>query len=209
MAVEQLQSSMIACHQCDTLFNSPKIVDGQEAICTCCGTTLFVRKKNHINRTIAVSSAGLLFFPPAMILPIIGVGVSSAGIYNDASLIDCITLMINSGYYIIAFAVFIFTLAVPLVRLSAALYISICIKYNWLKPSLFTFFRSYHMLDTWSMIHVFFMGLIVSMYKLTSLAELSVDQGLVSLVLLLLCSTLVSITMDPHSIWDKLESEFG
>ena len=209
MTVVLQKENMIACHQCDTLFNMPNIIAGQEVICTCCGSTLFVRKKDHINRTLAVSSAGLLFFIPAMVLPIIGVGVSSAGIYNDASLIDCITLMINSGYYIIAFAVFIFAIAVPLVRLSSAFYISICIKYNWLKPSLFTFFRSHHMLDTWTMIHVFFMGLIVSMYKLTSLAELSVDKGLVSLVLLLLCSTLVSITMDQHSIWEKLEQEFG
>jgi paraquat-inducible protein A len=34
---------------------------------------------------------------------------------------------------------------------------------------------------------------------------MTIDNGLFSLVLLLLCSTLVSVTMDQHSIWQKLE----
>jgi paraquat-inducible protein A len=55
------------------------------------------------------------------------------------------------------------------------------------------------------MVHVFFMGVIVSMYKLSSLADMTIDGGLFSLVLLLICSTLVSVTMDEHSIWEELE----
>jgi paraquat-inducible protein A len=98
-----------------------------------------------------------------------------------------------------------FTIAIPSVRLITALSISSCIKFNRVKPSLLVFFRSYHLLDTWTMVHVFFMGVIVSMYKLSSLADMTIDGGLLSLVLLLVCSTLVSVTMDEHSIWDELE----
>jgi paraquat-inducible protein A len=194
---------MLACHQCDTLLPMPNVAEGQEALCGCCGATLFAKKKDAINRTIAVAIAGLLLFLPAIFLPIIGIG--AAGIYNDASLLDCITLLINSRNYIIAFAVFMFTIAIPAVRLITILYISVSIKFNRVKPSLLIFFRSYHVLDTWTMIHVFFMAVIVSMYKLSSLADMSIDGGLFSLVLLLLCSTLVSITMDQHSIWHRLE----
>jgi paraquat-inducible protein A len=195
---------MIACHQCDSLFPLPTVKEGQKALCACCGGTLFARKKDPINRTIAVALAGLLLFLPAMFLPIIGIG--AGGLYNDASLVDCIELMINGDFYIIASAVFMFTIAIPLVRLYTALYLSLCIKFKRVKPSLFIFFRSYHALDTWTMIHVFFMGVIVSMYKLATLADMSIDGGLLSLVLLLLCSTLVSITMDQHSMWHELEN---
>lgn len=196
-------NNMLACHQCDSLLPVPLLSEGQKALCGCCGATLFSKKKDAINRTIAIALAGLLLFFPAIFLPIIGIG--AAGLYNDASLLDCITLLINGRNYIIAFAVFMFTIAIPTVRLLTALYISLCIKYNRLKPSLLVFFRSYHVLDTWTMIHVFFMGVVVSMYKLSSLADMSIDGGLFSLVLLLLCSTLVSVTMDQHSIWQKLE----
>jgi len=196
-------NNMLACHHCDSLLPIPLLSEGQKAYCGCCGGALFSKKKDAINRTIAVATAGLLLLLPAILLPIIG--VAAAGLYNDASLVDCITLLIDTRNYIIAFAVFMFTIAIPTVRLFTALYISLCIKFNRTKPSLLVFFRSYHILDTWTMIHVFFMGIIVSMYKLSSLADMSIGGGLLSLVLLLLCSTLVSVTMDQHSIWHKLE----
>ena len=194
---------MIACNQCDSLLPIPVLSEGQNALCGCCGATLFSKKKDAINRTIAVAVAGLVLFFPAILLPILG--ISAAGLYNEASLFDCITFLINSRNYILAFAVFMFTIAIPTVRLITALYISLCIKFNRVKPSLLVFFRSYHVLDTWTMVHVFFMGVIVSMYKLSSLADMTIDGGLFSLVLLLVCSTLVSVTMDQNSMWNDLE----
>jgi paraquat-inducible protein A len=196
-------NNMIACHQCDSLLPMPLLLEGQNALCGCCGAMLFSKKRDAINRTAAVAVAGLLLFFPATLLPIIGIG--AAGLYNDASLLDCITFLINSRNYVLAFAVFMFTVAIPAVRLITALYISFCIKFNHVKPSLLVFFRSYHLLDTWTMIHVFLLGVIVSMYKLSSLADMTIDGGLLSLILLLLCSTLVSVTMDQHSVWDELE----
>jgi paraquat-inducible protein A len=199
-------NELIACKHCDTIATSPTLTDGESALCPCCGYTLFSRKVDSINRTLAVSLAGLLLLTPAFMLPIIGVGV--AGKYNDATLIDCIMLMINADFYIIAFSVFLFTIAIPSVRIFSAFYLSYRIKRKQLSTSLLIFYRSYHLFDSWTMIHVFFLGVIVSMYKLITLDELSVGSGLVSLLLLLLCSTLISITLDQKLIWDLLEHEF-
>jgi len=204
MPTNEVTKNLIACHQCDRLSLIPHVKENEKVLCGCCGSTLFTHKKNSINRTLAMSLAGLLLFLPAIILPI--VGITAVSIYNDASLIDCITLMINDGFYILALAVFLFTIAIPAVRLIAALYISVCIRYNRIKPSLLIFFRSYHFLDSWAMTHVLFMGIIVSMYKLMTLADMSIGGGLISLVCLLICSTFVSVTMDQHYIWEKLES---
>lgn len=196
-------NNMIACHQCDSLLPMPYLLEGQNAFCGCCGAILFSKKRDAINRTLAVAIAGLLFFFPAALLPIIGIG--AAGLYNDASLVDCITLLIDSRNYVLAFAVFMFTIAIPVVRLITALYISWCIKFQKIKPSLLVFFRSYHVLDTWTMLNVFLLGVVVSMYKLSSMADMTIDGGLISLILLLLCSTLVSVTIDQHNIWHELE----
>jgi paraquat-inducible protein A len=198
---------LIACLHCDTLATSPSLAAGETALCPCCGNKLFSRKKDSINRTMAISLAGLMLLFPAITLPIIGVGV--AGKYNDASLIDCIMLMINDDFYIIAFSVFLFTIAIPSVKIFSAFYLSYKIKRKQISSSLLIFYRSYHLFDSWAMIHVFFLGIIVSIYKLISLDELTVGSGLISLLLLLLCSTLISITIDQKLIWDTLESEFA
>jgi len=49
------------------------------------------------------------------------------------------------------------------------------------------------------------LGIVVSMYKIDDLAELSLGVGLVSLILMLLCSILISLTLDKPLIWQKLE----
>lgn len=196
---------MIACHQCDHLFSKPTLKESEKIICTCCGSVMLSSKKDSINKTISVALAGILLFLPSMLLPI--VGIQAVGIYNEASLVDCIRFLVNDDFYIIAFSVFTFTIAMPIVRLSTALYISLCIKYKHITPSLFIFFRSYQVLDNWSMTHVFFMGVIVSLYKLVALADVTIGEGLLSLIALLICSTLVSVTMDPQYIWETMENE--
>jgi len=202
---EALESDLIACQQCDVLYSQPTLVAGQKAECGRCGATLFERKHNSIERTFALSIAGLILLVPAIILPIMG--ITLAGQYHEASLLDCITELIAKNYFMIALLVFMFAIAVPTVRLIGALYISYCFKFNKIKPFLLHFFRAYHQLDSWSMLNVFLLGIVVSMYKLLDDTELSIDYGLLAFVLLLICSTMVSVTLDQHYIWQKLEQE--
>lgn len=205
MVDQACSSELIACQQCDALYEQPCLNEGQKAECGRCGATLFERKNNSIERTFSLSIAGLLFLTPAIILPIMG--VTLAGQFHHASLLDCITQLIGKGFYMIATLLFMFAIAVPTVRLIGALYISYCFKFNKIKPFLLHFFRAYHQLDSWSMLNVFLLGIIVSMYKLLDDTEVSVDYGLLAFILLLLCSTLVSTTLDQHYVWQTLEQE--
>ncbi|WP_206486174.1 paraquat-inducible protein A [Thalassotalea sp. G2M2-11] len=181
----------------------PPISPGESAICPCCGATLFSRKKQSIERTLAISTAGLLIYIPAITLPLLS--IRALGVYNEVSLLQSILLLIEDEFYLVAFCVFIFTLAVPLVRLFSTFYLSLQLKRQQITPSLLTFFRSYHQLDHWGMTQVFFLGVIISIYKLLTMATLTIGSGLISLFLLLLCSTLITSTLDHHYVWEKME----
>ncbi len=198
---------LIACPNCDALSQKVVLHEGQKALCACCGSKLFSHRPDAINRTLAASIAGLMFVIPAMTLPLIGVGL--VGRFNEASLVECIADLVANDFPIIALCVFLFTIAVPIVRLVTAFYVSYRIKTKKITPHLLQFFRSYHTLDNWVMLHVFLLGLIVSMYKLVSMAELSVGIGLSAFILLQLCSTLVSVTLDHYAIWEELEYANG
>ena len=200
-------SNLIACHKCDALSSKPELSLGQKAMCIRCGAQLFSNKKNSVDRTLAVSSAGLLFVAPAMTMPIIGIGL--VGMFNEASLVDCIAELTKNKFYIIALCLFLFTIAIPIVRLITAFYISYSIKKDRITPKLMQFFSSYHTLDHWVMLNVFLLGTIVSMYKLISMAELVVGVGLIAFIMLLLCSTLVSVTLDQHSVWELMEQKLA
>jgi paraquat-inducible protein A len=199
-------SSLIACQQCDALFEKPNLKQGQIAKCRYCGGTLLERKVNSIERSFNWSLAGVILMLPAILLPIMG--VTLAGQFHQASLFDCILVLIDRGFFMIASLLFLFAIAVPVVRLVGALYISYSFKYNRLKPSLLTFFRTYHHLDHWAMLNVFMLGIVVSMYKLVDDTELSVNFGLLAFILWLISSTMSAVVLDQDYIWDKLERTF-
>ncbi len=200
-------SLFVACPQCDALFDKPRLKQGQLAKCNRCGSTLIERKVDSIERSFNWSLAGLILMLPAILLPLMG--VTLAGQFHQASLFDCILVLIDRGFYMIACLVFLFAIAVPIVRLSGALYISYYFKFNRLKPSLLNFFRAYHHLDHWAMLNVFMLGIVVSMYKLLDDTELSVNLGLLAFSLWLICSTMSAAALDQDYIWDKLEKAFA
>lgn len=197
---------LIACQQCDALYDTPMLKQGQSAICTRCGSMLTERKVDSIERSFFWSLAGIILSVPAILLPIMG--VTLVGQYHHASLLDCILVLIDRGFIMIATLVFLFTLAIPVVRLLGAFYITYSFKFNRLKPSLLYFFRAHHYLDNWAMLNVFLLGIVVSMYKLLDDTELSVNMGLLAFILWLICSTMASSALDQDYIWQELENEF-
>jgi paraquat-inducible protein A len=200
-------SLFVACRQCDALYDKPQLKQGQLAKCNRCGSMLIERKVDFIERSFNWSLAGLMLMLPAILLPIMG--VTLAGQYNQASLFDCILVLIDRGFFMIACLLFLFAIAVPIVRLTGAFYLSYCFKFNKLKPSLLNFFRAYHHLDHWAMLNVFMLAIIVSMYKLIDDTELSVNLGLLAFIFWLICSTMSAVVLDQNYIWEKLEKAFA
>lgn len=198
--------NLIACQLCDALYDKPELKQGQSAKCVRCGSVMAERKVDSIERSFNWSMAGIILLVPAILLPIMG--VTLAGQYHHASLLDCIIALIERGFYMIAILVFLFAIAVPVVRLFGSFYITYCFKYNRLKPSLLSFFRAFHHLDNWAMLNVFMLGIVVSMYKLLDDTELSVNMGLMAFILWLISSTMASATLDQDYIWQALEDEF-
>jgi paraquat-inducible protein A len=206
MIYKQDNRQWAACEICDGLFEKPCLKQGQIAKCCHCGCLLVEHKVNSIERSFHWSLAGLILMLPAILLPLMGVAL--AGQYNQASLFDCVLVLIDREFFMIASLLFLFAIAVPIVRLCGALYLSYCFKFNRLKPSLLNFFRASHRLDHWAMLNVFMLGIIVSMYKLLDDTDLSVNLGLLSFILWLICSTMASASLDHDYIWEKLEQTF-
>lgn len=197
---------LVACPQCDAVYKKPHLKQGQLSKCNRCGSTLVERKVNSINRSFYWSLAGLILTLPAILLPIMG--VTLAGQFHEASLFDCILVLIDRGFFMIACLLFLFAIAVPIVRVTGALYLAYSFKFKRLKPHLLNFFRAYHHLDHWAMLNVFMLGIVVSMYKLIDDTELSINLGLVAFVFWLICSTMSAVALDQDYIWDKLEQAF-
>lgn len=193
----------IACPRCDALYPAMQLANKQIAICSRCGCKLTETKTDSINRTLAIALTGIIMFIPGISLPM--VGAMLVGQHAEVSLIDCLVMLLQKGFFIVALGMFLFTMAIPAIRLVTIFYICLAIKRKRVTQKHLQFFRSYHFLDSWAMLHVFFLGISVALYKLAEYAEISLNIGIAMFAGLLLCSILTHITLDHHSVWQQLE----
>jgi len=200
-------NQIIVCAQCDALYDRPELKQGQNAKCSCCGSILVERKVDWINRSFYWSLSGLILLFPATLLPIMG--VTLAGQYDDASLVECVLGLIDRGFLLIAILLFLFALAVPTVRLVGVFYLAYSFKFKRVKSSLLVFFRAFHHLDNWAMLNVFMLGIVVAGYKLIDDTELSINVGLIAYIFWMISATLAVQNLDQDDIWQALEQRFG
>jgi len=193
----------VACPGCDGLIPKPVLKVGERAVCKQCGGTLFERKRHSVGRTLAVAMTGLLLIVPAVHLPIMG--IAAQGRTTAATLLGSVRLLIDSHQYFVATCVVVFTVAIPIVRLLAIVYVLLRVRLHAMDRYLPHLFRIYSELDAWAMLHVFMLAVVVAVYKLKADVKLFFGPGLVAFVLLLLCATLTSRTLDEELIWEELE----
>jgi len=69
--------SLIACHECDLIHRVKPLPEKGIANCTRCGSVLYRHKPNSIDRTLALSMAGLVLFVLANSFPFLALKMES------------------------------------------------------------------------------------------------------------------------------------
>jgi len=198
-------AKLVACPECDLLLEKKPLHAGEVSKCPRCRCVIMSRKKDSVDRTIAVSIAGLISFFPAIYLPLLG--LEAAGLRNEASLIECILTILNSKLYFVAVLVILFCLIVPFLRLSIALYLMILVKRDQASRYGLKLFRHFLEWEEWGMLEVFMLGMIVSLYKILGLADAIFGYGFFAFSMLLLSATLVSAFVDEQLVWEHLSND--
>jgi len=196
------QERWVACPHCDLLLPQIRLSHGQKARCPRCKYLLLESKKNSVERTFAVSLAGLIAFIPATTYPLLG--LQAVGLENEASLLQCVGAMLDEGLVFAALLIFLFCMLVPFIRLLIICYLTLQIIRKRHNPFAVDLFRLFHEIEEWGMLEVFLLGLVVSLYKILGLADAVFGFGLFAFALLLLSATLVTFFLDEQLIWEKL-----
>lgn len=198
-----IKNVTIACTGCDLLHRISHLKAGQKASCSRCGTVLYHKKKNSVERTLALSVTGLILFFIANIYPILTLKVIGATTTN--TLMSGVVELYQDGLIDAAIMVFLMSILFPLIKLLTLLYVLIPIKFNFFIKGRKVAFRIYKSLDTWGMVDVYLLGIIVAFIKLADFASVSVGLGLYALIFLIIITISSSITLDDHLIWERLE----
>jgi paraquat-inducible protein A len=193
---------LIACHECDALFQRPRLGRGRIARCQRCGAMLYWSASGRLDGITAMTVAALITFLIAQGFPI--VELETNGITSQTSLLGAIVALWDEEMQIVAIMVFCSTVLFPLTELLALLYLLIPIRAGVVPPFFNAVLRAIQFVRPWGMIEVFMLGVLVTMVKMVSLARVIPEAAMFAFGALTLMFVVV-VTFDPRTLWDVAE----
>ena len=195
--------NLIACHDCDLLHHIPAH-EGPRCVSRCrrCNAALHRGVENSIDRTLALTLAGVVLFVVANAFPFLAFKMQ--GQETQTTLISGVIDLYHQGKWEIAILVLLTTIVIPLIQLLIQLYIFLPLKFNRIPWNMATVFRLAQNLSPWSMMEVFLIGIIVAVVKLVGMAQIIPGLALWSFALLIVTLAATGANMDSRVVWNRV-----
>ncbi|MEQ1486101.1 paraquat-inducible protein A [Methyloglobulus sp.] len=191
-----------ACPECDLLLNRPVPEPGDKAHCPRCGYLLQRPHKHSIERTLALSLAGLILMIPANLLPMIGINI--LGNSMDGNLWTGVSVLFNEDMWAVAILVLLSSVLLPFVNMGFAFLISFHLFIEKPNGHLVRWMRWLQYLNEWAMLEVYALGIIVACVKLAGMAELRFGFGLYAFIGLLFVNAMLANELDTYLFWHRI-----
>jgi paraquat-inducible protein A len=191
----------MACHECDLLQHIPALPENGAAICQRCGATLVRSRPNSLERTLALTVAGLALFLLANTFPFLSFKIEAQ--VRETTLVTGIVTLYQQGLPELAVVVMLTTVIVPFIQLTGMIYVLLPLTVNRQAPMSMRVFRWVRTLQPWSMLEVFLMGILVSIVKLAKMAKIVPGVAVFAFLALILVMAASATTLDPHEVWQR------
>jgi paraquat-inducible protein A len=191
---------LIACHECDMLFRKPLHVEGRVATCSRCGASLAALQGAGaaLDRVCALTLAALITFCIAQAFPVIGLRAN--GMTSEATLWGAVRSLWTGNMGVVAIMVFCSSILFPLIELLALLYLLVPLRFSKRPPHFDTTLRVVQLVRPWGMVEVFMLGVLVTIVKMVSMAEVIAGPGLFALAALTVMLGILA-AFDPRGLW--------
>lgn len=196
-------NNLLACPECDALQRRPALAPNAAATCVRCGAEIEREKPHSLDNTLAFMIAAAVAFACANAFPIMV--LDAKGIPSSSTIYGLVEALFASGWPTVAVLVLVTVVVVPAAQIAASLYILVPLKLGrrprWLREAV----RTLDWIWRWGMVEVFFLGALVSLVKLTQLAEVHMGWALYAVGAYVLLLAAAVSAFDPHSLWDRVE----
>lgn len=193
---------LAACPECDLLLNQHKAEVGEKAHCPRCGYLLQRPVKQSVERTLALSIAGLLLLLPANMLPLLAIKV--LGNSKDGTLWSGVFTLFTEGMWVVAILVFLSSMCFPILNAILSLLLSFHLHFKKPNKYLAHWMRWLQHMEEWAMLEVYMLGIIIACVKLASKAEVKFGLGLYAFVALIVVNGLLASNLDSYLFWRQI-----
>lgn len=207
--------SLLACHQCDTVYRRAVLLPGHAAYCACCGGLLYRSSRISLEQYLALTLTALLICLIAQTSPVMSLALQ--GVSHSSSLWQALLALHHEGMNLVALLVLVTTTIFPLFELLLLTFILLQLllptwrhRCSAMAPRYPLFdihrqLRALLVLRPWGMIDVFLVAILVALVKLAHTASVVPGIALWAFVMLTFVLALVA-SIDHQALWTHLST---
>lgn len=193
------EAGLIGCQYCSN-------VSRGLSHCRCCGSKLYSRKVQSINRCWALTLAAILLLIPANILPIMTIKAFGRG--EPDTIMSGIISLFQHGLYPIGVIVFLASVMVPILKIIGLIILLLSVggKFDMGRRERTRMYRVVEFFGKWSMLDVFVVTFLVALVDLGDIATVDAGLGVAAFCAAVILTILAANSFDTRLIWDERDN---
>lgn len=197
-----IEMNAALCLSCRHLIDMPD-TDGGEIICPVCGSPVHQRRKNSLQKTLALTLTALFLYIPANVLPVMTIETFADTSAN--TILGGVGELFNNKMYFIAAVVFVASFVVPLFKIGSILYLLTALRVRDKLPNAAKT-RLFHLIELigkWSMLDIYVITIMAGLVNMGFLIQIKGGAGATFFAATVIATMLASKSFDTRLIWDK------
>lgn len=200
--MDDQSSNIIECHECALSVNISLLIERQKALCPRCGFLLSAKHHNALDRILAYSISAIFFL--LLSLPFEFLAFQSNGVERKIDILASLTILNNNNYHVLAVLEVLTIFVIPALILFSLIYLTIALRKGIYPRGGQYLLKFTYKLLPWSMVEIFVVGVLVSLIKIISLADISLGPSFFAYILFSLAMTAAVLHMDKHQLQQLL-----
>ena len=200
---ESKLDASLACPSCDLVFDVLDLADGETARCSRCGHFLTRYRADELSRVMAYTVSALILLALACSFPFME--FKASGLESMTTLPQTAIQLWRNGMPDLAFLVAAFIILIP----AAVLILNVILVGALMTQRPYAFLpqlgRLIFTLQNWSMVEVFFIGVLVSLVKIAGMATVVLDISFWAYAAFSIVFALAVSSLDRFQCWRRIE----
>ena len=197
-----MSEELVACQDCDLVHRIGVRAEGTSGRCSRCGALLFHTKRNSIERTLALTLAGIVLYLVANSFPFLSFEMQ--GRITETTLVSGIQELWGENMFSLSALVFVTAVLAPGAQLALLAYVLVPLHFDRTPWNVHLALRLLGRLQPWSMLEVFLIGILVALVKLGDMAVIVPGLAIWSLAVLIVVLAWTTVALDNRAVWQRV-----
>ncbi len=198
-----VDGNLLSCPNCDLVQWLPEIAPGESARCPRCNTELWRRRKDSLNRTLALAVAAAVLWVIANTIPMLG--LTAVGKKSFTTIFGGAELLWEHGMHSVSVVVFFCAILAPALQISLVLIVVMGALREQPPAWVGSLLRHLPFTQIWSMLEVMLLGVLVALIKIAEYATVIPGHAIFAVGGLVLLLPAMQSSFDPREVWERVE----